>query len=259
MTRRDWRRLQLALVAAASFAVAACGDGTARDVGVPDTHAADRSAPAVASSSAVSDSFTSASRDSNGSAKIAPAPTRPTILFIGTSLTAGLGLDLAQAYPAVVGEMLDSAGHAAHIVNAGVSGETSAGALRRLDWVLRTPADVILVETGANDGLRGLDVPALKQNLEAIIDRIRATNPRARLILAQMEAPPNLGARYTNDFRALFPAVAKEKRVELLPFLLDGVAGNPALNQDDGIHPNVRGARIVAANVTRALLKRSPP
>jgi acyl-CoA thioesterase-1 len=257
----DWRRRQLALIAAASFVAAACGDGAARDVGVQDTRAAGRSAPPVASSSAVSDSFTSASRDSNGSAKIAPVPTatRPTILFIGTSLTAGLGLDLAQAYPAVVGEMLDSAGHPVHIVNAGVSGETSAGALRRLDWVLRTPADVILVETGANDGLRGLDVPALKQNLEAIIDRIRATNPRARLILAQMEAPPNLGARYTNEFRALFPAVAKEKRVELLPFLLDGVAGNPALNQDDGIHPNVRGARIVAANVTRALLKRSPP
>lgn len=180
-------------------------------------------------------------------------------MFIGTSLTAGLGLDLSQAYPAIVGNMLDSAGHPVRIVNAGVSGETSAGALRRLDWVLRTPADVILVETGANDGLRGLDVAALRKNLETIIDRIRASQPRARLILAQMEAPPNLGQQYTREFHELFPEVAREKAVELMPFLLDGVAGNPELNQDDGIHPNARGARLVAANVTRALLRRSPP
>jgi acyl-CoA thioesterase-1 len=207
------------------------------------------------------DSFTTAQRDSNGSREAATATTarRPTILFIGTSLTAGFGIDLSQAYPAVVGEMLDSAGHAARIINAGVSGETSAGALRRIDWVLRTPADVILVETGANDGLRGLDVTSLKENLEAILDRIRKVQPRARLILVQMEAPPNLGARYTNEFHELFPAVARDKGVELMPFLLDGVAGEPALNQDDGIHPNARGARLVAANVTRALLKRSPP
>lgn len=249
------------MITAASLATVACGDGSARDVGVPDAHIPRRDTTVVATSPAISDSLTAASRDSNGRAQIASnsKTSRPTILFIGTSLTAGLGLDLSQAFPAVVGEMLDSAGHPAHIVNAGVSGETSAGALRRLDWVLRTPADVILVETGANDGLRGLDVPALKQNLEAIIDRIRRTRPRARLILAQMEAPPNLGARYTNEFHELFPAVAKERHVELMPFLLEGVAGNPALNQDDGIHPNVRGARLVAANVTRALLSRSPP
>ena len=155
--------------------------------------------------------------------------------------------------------MLDSAGHAARIVNAGLSGETSAGALRRIDWVLKTPADVIIVETGANDGLRGLDLAALKRNIENILDRIRALQPNAHIMLAQMEAPPNLGARYTAEFHDLFPAVAKEKRVELMPFLLDGVAGDEALNQDDGIHPNVRGARIVAANVTRALLRRNLP
>lgn len=244
-----------------SIVAAACGDGSSRGAGIQDARAGGGAVTRSTAASAVSDSFTTASRDSNGSGKISSTSStpRPTILFIGTSLTAGFGLDLSQAYPAVVGEILDSAGHPAHIVNAGVSGETSAGALRRLDWTLRTPADVILVETGANDGLRGLDIPALKRNLEDILDRIRAARPRARLILAQMEAPPNLGARYTTEFRALFPAVAKEKGVELMPFLLDGVAGNPELNQDDGIHPNVRGARLVAANVTRALLSRSPP
>jgi acyl-CoA thioesterase-1 len=185
-----------------------------------------------------------------------PATARPTILFIGTSLTAGFGIDLSQAYPAVVGRMLDSAGHPARIVNAGLSGETSAGALRRIDWVLQTPADVIVLETGANDGLRGLDVASLRRNIESILERIRATQPSARVMLAQMEAPPNMGARYTQEFHDLFPAVAKAAGVELLPFLLDGVAGNPALNQDDGIHPNVRGAQIVGANVARAILKR---
>ena len=181
---------------------------------------------------------------------------RPTILFIGTSLTAGFGIDISQAYPAVVGKMLDSAGHPARIVNAGVSGETSAGALRRIDWVLRTPADVIILETGANDGLRGLDLEALRQNVETILARIRAEQPRARVFLVQMEAPPNMGDRYTKAFHDLFPEAARVSGVELMPFLLDGVAGNPALNQDDGIHPNVRGAQIVGANVARALLKR---
>ena len=152
--------------------------------------------------------------------------------------------------------MLDSAGHPARIVNAGLSGETSAGALRRIDWVLQTPADVIVLETGANDGLRGLDVASLRRNIEHILGRIRAVQPRARVMLVQMEAPPNMGARYTKEFHDLFPAVAKAAGVELMPFLLDGVAGNPALNQDDGIHPNVRGAQLVGANVTRAILER---
>lgn len=155
--------------------------------------------------------------------------------------------------------MLDSAGHPARIINAGVSGETSAGAVRRIDWILRSPADVIVLETGANDGLRGLDLAALRENLETILARIRVLRPKARVLLAQMEAPTNLGARYTREFHDVFPAVAKAQHVELMPFLLDGVAGDPALNQDDGIHPNVRGARIVGANVTRALLRRNVP
>ncbi len=238
---------------------AACSDGSSRDT----AQHAERATPSAGSrrdAEVGSDSLAHATRVSNAP----PAATdagraRPTILFIGTSLTAGYGIDLSQAYPAVVGRMLDSAGRPVRIVNAGVSGETSAGALRRIDWVLRTPADVILLETGANDGLRGLDLAALRANVETILDRIRAVQPRARVILVQMEAPPNLGAQFARGFHDLFSTVAREKGVELLPFLLDGVAGDPALNQDDGIHPNVHGARIVAANVTRVLLRRNPP
>ena len=234
-----------------------CGDGAARDVA---SRRAGAGRPRDAESAARDDSesLATASPDSNGArnAAVPASAPRQTILFIGTSLTAGFGIDLSQAYPAVVGRMLDSAGRPARIVNAGVSGETSAGALRRIDWVLRTPADVILVETGANDGLRGLDLAAMRDNIETMLDRIRVVQPHARVLLVQMEAPPNLGPAYTQGFHDLFPTIAKEKHVELMPFLLDGVAGNPDLNQDDGIHPNVRGARIVAGNVVRALDRR---
>lgn len=249
-----------ALVLVCSLLSVSCGDGSANDSSTPARSTRDTGAAGYVSYP-TSDSLVVASRESNPRREFPSRPAAPatTILFIGTSLTAGYGIDLSQAYPAVVGQMLDSAGHAARIVNAGLSGETSAGALRRIDWVLKTPADVIIVETGANDGLRGLDLAALKRNIENILDRIRALQPNAHIMLAQMEAPPNLGARYTAEFHDLFPAVAKEKRVELMPFLLDGVAGDEALNQDDGIHPNVRGARIVAANVTRALLRRNLP
>lgn len=183
------------------------------------------------------------------------AATEPTILFIGTSLTAGLGVDPGDAFPAVVGRMLDSAGHPARIINAGLSGETSAGARTRIDWVLRQPADVIVLETGANDGLRGLSVSAARENIQAILDRIRAKQPSARVLLVQMEAPPNLGDAYTRGFRAMYPELAKKNGVELVPFLLEGVAGVPALNQEDGIHPNRSGARIVARTIYAALVK----
>ena len=179
----------------------------------------------------------------------------PTIVFVGTSLTAGLGIDPSDAFPAVVGRMLDSAGHPARVINAGLSGETSAGARTRIDWVLRQPADVIVLETGANDGLRGLSVRAARENIQAILDHIRARRPAARVLLVQMEAPPNLGEAYTRSFRAMYPELAKQNGVELVPFLLEGVAGVPALNQDDGIHPNRAGARIVARTVYAALVK----
>ena len=186
----------------------------------------------------------------------AAAANAPTILFIGTSLTAGYGIDPTEAFPAVIGRMLDSAGQPARIINAGVSGETSAGARTRINWVLRQPADVIVLETGANDGLRGLSVSAARRNIEVILDRIREQQPSARVLLVQMEAPPNLGAGYTNAFREMYPALAKEKHVELVPFLLDGVAGVPSLNQEDGMHPNRAGARIVARNIYATLVKR---
>ncbi len=177
----------------------------------------------------------------------------PTVLIVGTSLTAGLGLDQYDAYPGVLQRMADSAGYRVDVVAAGVSGETSAGALRRIDWLLQSPADVIVVETGANDGLRGLDIDSTRTNLREILRRSAALKPNARLFLVQMEAPPNLGPRYTTSFRAMFPEVARDAHVDLIPFLLDQVAGVAELNQPDGIHPNERGSVVVAANVWKTL------
>jgi acyl-CoA thioesterase-1 len=178
---------------------------------------------------------------------------RPAILFLGTSLTAGLGLDPDSAYPQLIQRKIDSAGMHLEVVNAGVSGETSAGLLRRLDWVLRRPATAIVVETGANDGLRGQPVAATKATIGQILERIAREQPSATVMLVQMEAPTNLGARYTAAFHDMYPALARQHQVVLLPFLLDGVAGVRTLNQADGIHPNDRGERIVAENVWRAI------
>ena len=139
------------------------------------------------------------------------------------------------------------------MVNAGVSGETSAGLLRRLDWVLKQPADVIVVETGANDGLRGLPITATSATIGSVLDRIRRARPTAALLLVQMEAPPNMGQDYTRAFHAMFPTLAQEHGATLLPFLLENVAGRTNLNQSDGIHPNNAGERIVTDNVWRAL------
>jgi acyl-CoA thioesterase I len=175
------------------------------------------------------------------------------VLFVGTSLTAGLGLDPDSAYPQLIQHKLDSAGLGYEVVNAGVSGETSAGLLRRLDWLLRGTFDIVVLETGANDGLRGTPVATVRRNIRTIVDSIRVTRPSTQLFLVQMEAPPNLGERYTREFHALYGEVAQESGATLLPFLLEGVAGNSALNQGDGIHPNMQGERIVAENVWRGL------
>ena len=180
-------------------------------------------------------------------------PERPTIVFLGTSLTAGLGLDPDSAYPALIQQKLDSAGLRYQTVNAGVSGESSAGALRRIDWILRQPPAVIVLETGANDGLRGQDPDSIRANLQAMIDRIKGRDPRGRIVLAGMEAMPNLGADYVRRFRAIYPALARANRLPLIPFLLDSVAGIDSLNQQDGIHPNIAGERIVARNVWKVL------
>jgi acyl-CoA thioesterase-1 len=174
-------------------------------------------------------------------------------LIVGTSLTAGLGLDREDAYPALLQRKVDSLGLHFEIVNAGLSGETSAGALRRIDWLLRGPADVVIIETGANDGLRGLNVDSTRANLRALIDKVKAARPAARILLAQMEAPPNLGAKYTAAFSAMYQDVAREAGVSVMPFLLEGVAGVSGLNQPDGVHPNEQGEQIVADNVWSAL------
>jgi acyl-CoA thioesterase-1 len=179
---------------------------------------------------------------------------RPVVVFLGTSLTAGLGLERDEdTWVARVAELADSAGTPIRAVNAGVSGETSAGGLRRLDWVLREPLDVLVVELGANDGLRGLDPFQMSDNLVQIARRTRTRYPDAHIVLAGMEAPPNLGAFYTEAFRAIFSSVADDAGAILIPFLLDGVAGIPALNQSDGIHPTPEGHRIMARNAFETL------
>jgi acyl-CoA thioesterase-1 len=172
---------------------------------------------------------------------------------VGTSLTAGLGLDPDSAYPQLIDRKLDSLRLPYDAVNAGVSGETSSGLLRRVDWLLREPFDVIVVETGANDGLRGTPVATVRANIQQIIDRVKAARPDAAIALVQMEALPNFGEQYTSEFRALFPELARRNGIVLLPFLLDGVAGHRDLNQADGIHPNMVGERMVADNVWRGL------
>jgi acyl-CoA thioesterase-1 len=181
------------------------------------------------------------------------ATARRTVLFVGTSLTAGLGLEPDSAYPMLIQRKIDSAGLPFEVTNAGVSGETSSGLLDRLDWLLRGKFDVMVLETGANDGLRGLPPATLRANLERTLDRIKAARPDVRILVVQMEALPNLGAKYAAEFHAVYPTVAKEKGVTLMPFLLAGVAGDRALNQADGVHPNYRGERIVAANVWAGL------
>lgn len=183
----------------------------------------------------------------------APATAVARVLILGTSLTAGLGLDPDSAYPAALQRLADSSGYRVNVVAAGLSGETSAGALRRVEWLLRDNADVVVIETGANDGLRGLQVDTTRANLVGIIRKVRSSKPSARVLLAQMEAPPNLGQRYTREFHDTFLTVAREEQVTLIPFFLEGIAGVRDLNQDDGIHPTEEGARRAARNMWRAL------
>lgn len=175
----------------------------------------------------------------------------PRIVFLGDSLTAGLGLQSAQSYPALVGNRLKAKGFDYEIVNAGVSGDTSAGGVRRLDWSLEGDVRVLVVALGANDGLRGLSTSELRKNLAAVLDRAKAAN--VPVLLAGMEAPPNNGPEYTSDFRNVYVELAREYQVRFIPFLLQGVAGDASLNQADGIHPNVRGAEIVADLVFKEL------
>ena len=188
-----------------------------------------------------------------GPAAAPSADARRTILFVGTSLTAGFGLDPAEAYPALIQAKIDALGLRYRVVNAGVSGETSAGALRRMDWPLQQAVAVLVLETGANDGLRGQDPEATRANIQAILDRMRRRSPPPRLVLAGMEALPNYGQDYRRRFRAIFPDLARRNGAVLIPFLLEGTAGVASLNQADGIHPTAEGHKIVAENVWKVL------
>lgn len=181
------------------------------------------------------------------------AEQRPVVLFLGTSLTAGYGLTADEAFPGLLQRRIDEQGLRYRVVNAGVSGDTSAGGLARLDWLLRLPVAVLVLELGANDMLRGLDVAAMKANLLAILARTRAAHPRSRFVLAGMRAAPNLGGVYSRAFDATFPAIARDSDVQLIPFLLEGVAGEPLLNQFDGMHPNAQGHRRIAETVWTVL------
>jgi acyl-CoA thioesterase-1 len=191
--------------------------------------------------------------DSPAAVAAATAARTPVVLFFGTSLTAGYGLSPEQAFPTLIEKKARDEGVPIKVVNAGLSGETTAGAVRRIDWVLRTPADLVVIEGGANDALRGLSPAAAKANLEKLVAAVRAKQPQAKIALIQMEAPPNYGVAYTRSFRSIYADVARKENVPLLPFLLDSVAGIPRLNQADGVHPNVAGEKIVADNVWRAL------
>jgi acyl-CoA thioesterase I len=175
------------------------------------------------------------------------------VLFVGTSLTAGYGLGEEQAYPALVQEKIDSAGLQYRVINAGLSGETSAGARRRLDWLLRQPFDVLVLETGANDMLRGQDPDSTRANIEAIVEQVRATRADARIVLAGMLAMPNLGREYGGRFERIYPEVARDLDLVLIPFLLEDVAAQPELNLPDGVHPNEQGQRRVAETVWEVL------
>ncbi len=194
-----------------------------------------------------------------GSDARGPAPTpappgeAPVILCLGTSLTAGEGLVPEQAYPALLQDRIEAEGLRYRVVNAGVSGETSAGALSRIDWLLKRKVAVLVLETGANDGLRGHDPEAMRANIQAILDRVSRETPPPSVLLVGMEALTNYGADYRRRFRAVFPALAERNGARLLPFLLEGVAGVPDLNQPDGLHPNAEGQRRVAESVWKAL------
>jgi len=241
MVRQRWTTL---VVAAAGVLPAACKRSGAED------GAASAATITKASRPSVSDSV----RDSARSVALGRAGgANHTVLFIGTSLTAGLGLNPDSAYPQLVQQKIEASRLPFEVVNAGVSGETTAGLLRRMDWLMRGKFDVVVLETGANDGLRGTPVATVKENLRNILWQIRTSHTEAKVVVVQMEAPPNMGPAYTKAFHALYADVAHEAGATLMPFLLQGVAGDRALNQADGIHPNQQGEHIVAENVWKSL------
>jgi acyl-CoA thioesterase-1 len=212
--------------------------------------------------------FTIASCNNNtNSEKIDPQPQKPEntfsdssskrkiILFFGNSLTAGYGLEPTEAFPALIQNKIDSLHLPYKTINAGVSGETSSGGLGRIDWILQQPIDIFVLELGGNDGLRGIPLIETRKNLQAIINKVKNQYPKAKIVLAGMQIPPNLGQDYTTAFKKIYPDLAIKNNLILIPFLLQGVGGDPKLNQDDGIHPNATGEKIVADNVWGVLEK----
>lgn len=177
----------------------------------------------------------------------------PVILFFGDSLTAGYGLSMEEAFPALLEKELVKNKKQVRVINAGLSGETSAGGLSRIDWIIRQPIDVFVLELGGNDGLRGLPLNQTRENLQAIIDKVKAKFPDVKIVIAGMMVPPNLGKEYTDEFKKIYPDLAKKNNATLIPFLLEGVAGNEKLNLPDGIHPNPEGHKIVARNLQKII------
>ncbi|WP_339610149.1 arylesterase [uncultured Roseivirga sp.] len=177
------------------------------------------------------------------------------IIFFGDSITAGYGISLEEAFPNLIQKKIDSLGLNYEVINAGLSGEASAGGLDRIDWILQGKPDIFVLELGGNDGLRGLSIQETEANLKAMIDKVRQAKPSTKILLAGMQIPPNLGQEYTESFRKVFAKVAKDKKVDLIPFLLENVGGEEDLNQSDGIHPNHAGHKIVAETVWMYLEK----
>jgi acyl-CoA thioesterase-1 len=231
------------LVAMYALAVVACAQ--------PDRDADSREAAAPAASASAASAPASEAVASTASTANVATTTLPRIVFLGDSLTAGLGLQPEQSIPSLIRVHLQHDGYKYQVVNAGVSGDTSAGGLRRLNWSLEGPVEILVIELGANDGLRGLPVAEMKRNLDEIITT--AKQRRITVVLTGMEAPPNYGPAYTSEFRQVFSDLAKQHDVVFVPFFLDGVAGNPGLNQGDGIHPNPEGAQVVERTIWKAL------
>lgn len=180
-------------------------------------------------------------------------PAKQRVIILGDSITAGYGVDASEAYPSLLQQKIDQAQLPYIVVNAGVSGDTTSGGLRRVDWVLRQPVDVFVLALGGNDGLRGIAPSITRSNLTAILERVHTRYPKARLLLAGMQMPPNMGTDYTAAFQALFPQVAKQQQAALIPFLLEGIGGKPEFNQPDLIHPTPLGHQKVAENVWQVL------
>lgn len=176
-----------------------------------------------------------------------------TILFFGDSITAGYGLEEGEAFPNLIQQRIDSLDLDYQVVNAGLSGETTAGGLNRIDWVLKQEVAIFILELGANDGLRGVPLAETRKNLQSIVDYVQKENPDAKIVLAGMQIPPNLGTDYTAEFRNIFPELAEKENIALIPFLLEGVAGDPELNQQDGIHPTAEAQPILVENVWEVL------